>query len=73
MIGTDNGTEILGYGGNDLIDANGGDDFLFSGDEDTNVPRGTNANLGASDTLFGGFGQDTLQGDDGDVFNGGDG
>ena len=62
LIGTDDGNDLFGYGGNDTIVAGGGDDFLNTGAGDDNVAGGTgfdfvdivtsNAGPGIGDDVF---------------------
>ncbi len=75
LNGTRNGEFILGLGGNDTINSNGGEDFLFGGDGNDTINGSSDRDYiqggagddningnGGEDTLLGGAGNDRING-----------
>jgi Ca2+-binding RTX toxin-like protein len=69
LTGTEAGERIWGYGGNDVIDAKGGDDRILTGLGDDTAFGGD-----GNDRIFNEGGNDTLNGDAGNdiIYGGGD-
>ncbi len=68
------GITLTGDSGADLIDAGGGDDVVFGGDESDAVPGTGDQIFGGvgGDVIFGNAGEDTIYGDTQDDIDGGD-
>ncbi len=78
LVGTSNGETITGYATSDVINAGGGNDWVY-GQDGNDVLRGGDGNdylygRNDNDTLFGEDGNDSLYGDNGnDILDGGAG
>ncbi|MEM9044355.1 MAG: LamG-like jellyroll fold domain-containing protein [Pseudomonadota bacterium] len=69
LRGTAESEEIHGFGGQDIISANAGDDNVYGGDDDDRIATGEGA-----DTASGDLGDDRIRtGDQDDIAYGGDG